>query len=192
MVLAMTLLPTGFAQAQSQAPQYTTTGSIAGSNAYATGPDADVSNSKNGLRTVTVDAATAIGSIRPLTGVDGSPFPLFPGFPNLIGQWREAGVSFTRMHDLFGVGDYDLHLAPANAGGDQDLATILFGGDQNGTGPLAAKLHLTLLIRKSSFPIQAPILKIRAATISPPLTSTLLQCAQLGLKLCFGLDAAMV
>jgi xylan 1,4-beta-xylosidase len=152
MVLAMTLLPTGFAQAQSQAPQYTTTGSIAGSNAYATGPDADVSNSKNGLRTVTVDAATAIGSIRPLTGVDGSPFPLFPGFPNLIGQWREAGVSFTRMHDLFGVGDYDLHLAPANAGGDQDLATILFGGDQNGTGPLAAQTASDFVNPKVIFP----------------------------------------
>ncbi|WP_321818756.1 MULTISPECIES: GH39 family glycosyl hydrolase [unclassified Paraburkholderia] len=138
--------------AQSQAPQYTNTGSVPGNDAYVTGPDSDPNNSINGLRILLVDGNSTAGTIKPLTGVDGSPFPLFPGFPNLIGQWREAGISFTRMHDLFGVGDYDLHLDPANAGGDEDLATILFGGDQNGTGPKAAQTTADYVNPKVIFP----------------------------------------
>ncbi|MDE1180188.1 hypothetical protein [Paraburkholderia sp.] len=150
-VVAGLLVPSG-ASSQSQQPQYSHTGDVIPDNSYVHAPDADPANNVNGYRLVTVDASTSTGQIRSLTGVDGSPFPLFPGFPSLIQQWRDAGIDYARMHDLFGVGDYDLHLDPANAGGDSDLATILFGGDQSGTGPEAAQTAANYVNPRVIFP----------------------------------------
>ena len=58
-------------------------------------------------RTVEVDAANVIGTIRSLQGVNDGPAPLLPGLADVSAQYRDLRINLVRTHDFFGPGDID-------------------------------------------------------------------------------------
>lgn len=58
-------------------------------------------------RTLTVDAATVSGKIRPLEGVNGGPAPVLEGLPSLEMQYRESLIDIVRTHDYMGPTEID-------------------------------------------------------------------------------------
>jgi xylan 1,4-beta-xylosidase len=60
-----------------------------------------------GFRNLAVDAAKDAGRIRSFQGLNGSPFPVMDGLPNLVEQYRELRVDQVRTHDLMGPTEID-------------------------------------------------------------------------------------
>jgi xylan 1,4-beta-xylosidase len=75
------------------------------------------------LRTVTVDAGSTVGTLRPFSGIHGAPAAEFAGDGNpgaepsakvdISEDYRAAGIDLIRTHDEFGPGDIDAHFGSA-------------------------------------------------------------------------------
>jgi len=98
--------------------------------------DGDAPPSTAALRTVTVDAAASIGSVRSLQGVNGAPAPgthkppdfTFGGWNmpenvNVAAGYREARIDLVRTHDAYGPGDIDAHFGARPPRGGFDVPT---------------------------------------------------------------------
>lgn len=59
------------------------------------------------FRSLTVDAAKTAGRIRSFQGLNGPPFPVMDGLPNLVDQYRELRVDQVRTHDFMGPTEID-------------------------------------------------------------------------------------
>src|SRR3981081_613316 len=57
------------------------------------------------LRVLHVDAAKVIGKIRSFQGLNGPPFPIMPGLPDLVQQYRDLQIDMIRTHDIMGPTD---------------------------------------------------------------------------------------
>jgi xylan 1,4-beta-xylosidase len=60
-----------------------------------------------GFRNLTVDVAKDAGRIRSFQGVNGPPYPIMGGLPNLVEQYRELRVDQVRTHDFMGPTEID-------------------------------------------------------------------------------------
>jgi hypothetical protein len=65
----------------------------------------DTSNQQ--FRALAVDAGTVTGSIRSFQGVNGPPFPVKAGLPNLVKQYHDIRVTSVRTHDSYGPTEID-------------------------------------------------------------------------------------
>ncbi len=63
----------------------------------------DASNSA--LRVVNVDAGNVVGTIRSFQGLNGPPFPIMEGLPNLVQQYKALHIDMIRTHDIMGPTD---------------------------------------------------------------------------------------
>ena len=54
------------------------------------------------FRAVAVDAASVTGTIRSFQGVNGPPYPIRAGLPDLVKQYRDIRVASVRTHDSYG------------------------------------------------------------------------------------------
>lgn len=63
--------------------------------------------SNNGFRSLRVDTAKITGNIHSLQGVNGAPWPVMAGLPNLVRRYRELRINQVRTHDLMGPADID-------------------------------------------------------------------------------------
>jgi hypothetical protein len=72
---------------------------------YSQGNSGDTSNKQ--FRTLAVDAGTVTGTIRSFQGVNGPPYPVKAGLPNLVKQYRDLRVSSVRTHDSYGPTEID-------------------------------------------------------------------------------------
>jgi xylan 1,4-beta-xylosidase len=80
------------------------------------------------LRKITIDATTSVGSLRPLSGVNGAPAREFglAGGANAqaaaaidgLPLYRAAGIDLIRVHDEFGPGDIDTIFPDMSADAD--------------------------------------------------------------------------
>jgi hypothetical protein len=59
------------------------------------------------FRTVTVDAGNVTGAIRSYQGVNGPPYPVKAGLPDLVKQYRDIRVASVRTHDSYGPTEVD-------------------------------------------------------------------------------------
>jgi hypothetical protein len=59
------------------------------------------------FRTLAVDAGTVIGTIHSFQGVNGTPYPVKEGLPNLVRQYRDIRVDSVRTHDSYGPTEID-------------------------------------------------------------------------------------
>jgi len=57
------------------------------------------------FRALHVDAGKVIGTIRSFQGVNGAPYPIMKGFPNLVQQYKELHIDIVRTHDSMGPTD---------------------------------------------------------------------------------------
>lgn len=68
----------------------------------------DSSNSSQAqFRTLTVDAGAVSGTIRSFQGVNGPPYPVREGLPNLVKQYRDLRIDSVRTHDSYGPTEID-------------------------------------------------------------------------------------
>lgn len=88
----------------------------------------------DGFRKIEIAGARESGRIRSLQGVNGTPMGIMPGFPDLNDQYRELGVDFVRIHDLFGPGEIDSGYVPS----DTYNATCLGVPGQDGQNAVVA------------------------------------------------------
>ena len=59
------------------------------------------------FRTLHVDAAKSVGTIRSFQGVNGTPTPIMEGLPDLVRQYKELHIDTIRTHDTMGPTDID-------------------------------------------------------------------------------------
>jgi len=78
-------------------------------------------NPSNGFRTLQVDAGKIAGNIHSLLGVNGAPFPVMAGLPNLVRQYSDLRISQVRTHDLMGPADIDSKFVYTN----QELTDLI-------------------------------------------------------------------
>jgi hypothetical protein len=71
-------------------------------------------NSRDGFRTLQVDASTTIGRIRSFQGLNGPPFPIMEGLPNLVQQYKNLRIDQVRTHDDMGPTDIDARFTQNN------------------------------------------------------------------------------
>jgi xylan 1,4-beta-xylosidase len=64
-------------------------------------------NKSDGFRSLQVDASETIGQIRSLQGLNGPPFPIMDGLPNLVQQYKDLRIDQVRTHDCMGPTDID-------------------------------------------------------------------------------------
>jgi xylan 1,4-beta-xylosidase len=64
-------------------------------------------SSQSQFRTLTVDAGTVKGTIRSFQGVNGPPYPIREGLPNLVKQYRDLHIDSVRTHDSYGPTEID-------------------------------------------------------------------------------------
>lgn len=67
-----------------------------------------------GLRRITVDASKAVGTLRSLQGVSGTPLPGDDSHPDYTAQDRQMGVDIVRTHDVDCKGTSDIDGAGPN------------------------------------------------------------------------------
>lgn len=78
-------------------------------------------SSNNGFRALWVDAEKIDGNIHSFQGVNGAPFPVMAGLPNLVQQYRDVHISQVRTHDLMGPADIDSKFVYTN----QELTDLI-------------------------------------------------------------------
>lgn len=66
------------------------------------------------FRTVGVDAGKVSGVIRSFQGLNGPPYPVMAGLPNLVRQYEELRINMVRTHDSMGPTEIDAHYAYDN------------------------------------------------------------------------------
>jgi hypothetical protein len=66
------------------------------------------------FRTVGVDAREVSGVIRSFQGLNGPPYPVISGLPNLVRQYRELRIGMVRTHDSMGPTEIDAHYSVDN------------------------------------------------------------------------------
>lgn len=66
-------------------------------------------NSSAQFRALQVDAAKVTGAIRSFQGVNGPPYPVAEGLPNLVRQYRDLRIDLVRTHDSYGPTEVDAH-----------------------------------------------------------------------------------
>ena len=71
-------------------------------------------NQSHGFRTLQVDAAKSIGQIRSFQGLNGPPFPVMDGLPNLVQQYKDLRIDQVRTHDYMGPTDIDARFTQNN------------------------------------------------------------------------------
>lgn len=59
------------------------------------------------FRSLRIDAAKDAGHIRSFQGLNGPPYPIMDGLPNLVEQYRELRVDQVRTHDFMGPTEID-------------------------------------------------------------------------------------
>src|SRR6185437_765903 len=59
------------------------------------------------FRALAVNAGQAVGTIRSFQGVNGPPYPVREGLPNLVAQYRDRHISSVRTHDSYGPTEID-------------------------------------------------------------------------------------
>ena len=78
---------------------------LAGAIAAAQAPAVSRDTSTSGLRDVQVDAGKVVGTIRSFQGLNGPPFPIMDGLPNLVRQYKALSIDMVRTHDIMGPTD---------------------------------------------------------------------------------------
>ena len=71
-------------------------------------------NKRDGFRTLQVDAGKTIGQIRSFQGLNGPPFPVMEGLPNLVQQYKDLRIDQVRTHDYMGPTDIDARFVQDN------------------------------------------------------------------------------
>jgi xylan 1,4-beta-xylosidase len=71
-------------------------------------------NKTEGFRTLQVDAGKTIGQIRSFQGLNGPPFPIMQGLPNLVQQYKDLRIDQVRTHDYMGPTDIDARFTQDN------------------------------------------------------------------------------
>ena len=61
--------------------------------------------SPSSLRGVQVDAGKVVGTIHSFQGLNGPPFPIMEGLPNLVQQYKALHIDMVRTHDIMGPTD---------------------------------------------------------------------------------------
>jgi len=125
LMIAVALIRLGVLSASSLEPQ-SSRAAVPGVSRVAAHP----SLRQSGLRKITVDAATVIGTLRSLQGVDGAPGPgghkpeyfTFGGWNmrddiDASAGYRLARIDLVRTHDGYGPGDIDARFESAEAPG---------------------------------------------------------------------------
>ncbi len=59
------------------------------------------------FRALAVDAGTVTGAIRSFQGVNGPPYPVKAGLPNLVKQYHDLRIGSVRTHDSYGPTEID-------------------------------------------------------------------------------------
>ncbi len=73
--------------------------------AFAQAPAPPVDALVLAFRDVQVDAGKVTGSIRSFQGLNGPPFPVMEGLPNLTRQYKALHIDMVRTHDIMGPTD---------------------------------------------------------------------------------------
>ncbi len=89
------LLSVGLAVAQSPAPPHAS-------------PDSS-------FRVLQVDAGKVIGSIRSFQGLNGPPYPIMGGLPDVTQSYKDLHIDSIRTHDIMGPTDIAAHYSTDNA-----------------------------------------------------------------------------
>jgi xylan 1,4-beta-xylosidase len=71
-------------------------------------------NKSDGFRTLQVDATKTIGQIHSFQGLNGPPFPIMDGLPNLVQQYKDLRIDQVRTHDYMGPTDIDARFTQNN------------------------------------------------------------------------------
>ncbi len=64
-------------------------------------------SANSGFRSLTIDAGKTVGEIRSFQGLNGTPYPIMAGLPNLVQQYKELRVDQVRTHDVMGPTEPD-------------------------------------------------------------------------------------
>jgi xylan 1,4-beta-xylosidase len=65
----------------------------------------------DGFRSLQVDASKTVGQIKSFQGLNGLPYPVMEGLPNLVEQYKELRIDQIRTHDDMGPTDIDAQWA---------------------------------------------------------------------------------
>jgi xylan 1,4-beta-xylosidase len=68
----------------------------------------------DGFRVLHVDAGKTIGEIRSFQGLNGPPYPIMDGLPNLVQQYKDMRIDQVRTHDYMGPTDIDARFTQDN------------------------------------------------------------------------------
>ena len=66
------------------------------------------------FRALQVDAGKVTGAIRSFQGLNGPPYPIMEGLPDLIHQYQDLHIDSIRTHDIMGPTDIAAHYSVAN------------------------------------------------------------------------------
>ena len=67
------------------------------------------------FRALQVDASKTTGQLRSFQGLNGPPFPIMDGLPNLVQQYKDMRIDQVRTHDYMGPTDIDARFTQDNA-----------------------------------------------------------------------------
>jgi xylan 1,4-beta-xylosidase len=70
--------------------------------------------SRSAFRDLQVDAGKVTGRIRSFQGLNGPPFPIMEGLPNLVEQYKDLHIDMVRTHDIMGPTDISARYSEDN------------------------------------------------------------------------------
>jgi hypothetical protein len=91
--------------------------------------------SRAAFRKLQVDAGKVTGTIRSFQGLNGPPFPIMEGLPELVQQYKDLHIDIVRTHDIMGPTDISAQYSQDNP----LLAWLVPDTKQRGGLVLAAK-----------------------------------------------------
>ncbi len=78
-------------------------------------PAAPQASPDSSFRILQVDAGKVVGSIRSFQGLNGPPYPIMEGLPDVTQSYKDLHIDSIRTHDIMGPTDIAAHYSTDNA-----------------------------------------------------------------------------